>query len=279
MPKDNIRYVNRTRGVLRFPTPRGSRMALAPGEWTTEKYYERFARLITQSNPGGKRPLVMEYPDGTPVGVDELPESQGVVAPRPVVATAPPTPQAPPPTGCATACEAGCQFPTEANPVVEDEINAAMDRDAAPPLPETQPADSEASAPEAATEMPAAAPTPAETMQTVEPQMEPGIAPPMPATAPADAPAETLPPSPTPTPETDAPPPPQVNEGVQGRASVAQVMEHFNLDDQQILETNEDYMKVLIDEKETYVSRLQLGWFTEHLTAMKTHVTKLTNPV
>lgn len=253
-------------------------MALADGEFATDPYYERFARLHSQRNTSGKKPLVMEYEDGTPVGVDLPQESEGIQAPAPEVATAQaktPSQSPPPPSsGCATACEGACQFPTESSPVSTDEINAGMDREPEPPLDE-QP-ETVAPPPQQAATPPETAPTAADTMQTVEHQLEPGMAPPMPAEPSAAVPPPT-PPGPVAAGQT-APPPPQVNEGVgiTSRAEPRQVMEHFGLEDQHVLEVDPNWMKVVLDGEETYVSRLELGWKTTHLPSMKGHVTKLT---
>lgn len=240
---------------------------MADGEFTTDDYFKRFARLHSDKDKE-RKPLVMEYEDGTPVGEEPTPEVDRIQQPplRPVVASPrQPTGVSPPPSGCETSCEASCEFPTQASPVEIDDINAAMDRENEPPLPEQPAAEN--------------SPTAAESMQTTENQLEPGIAPPIPGIAPAPTP-----PAPQPSKETEqstAPPPPQVNEAVSGqqRATPEQVMQYFGLGDQQILEITENWLKVLLDGKETFASRLDLGWTTTHLPSMKGHVTKLTDEI
>jgi len=239
-----IRFVNRTGVVQHFPTPRGARMALAPDEWTSDPYYSRFSRLANEQNPGGRKPLTMEYPDGTPYGVDKLPEGTSIQAP-PVLSRskAKRTPAAPITSGCTTSCEAACQFPAESSSshLTVDDINNSMDKQSAQPLPD-------------------------DSLKSAEEPLEAVIDPSM--VAEASESANTY--------DDELPPPPQVNGSVTtGVISVEELMKHFNLDDQHILEVNEKYLKILLNGRETYVSRLQLGWTTEHLTAMKTHVTRL----
>lgn len=268
MANKTIRFVNRTRSVQRFPTRRGGRTALAPDEFFTDPYYERFSRLHTQPNPNGKRPLVQEYEDGTPVGVDELPEDTGVKAPTPDVATPPkkPTTAPPPPTnkGCGLSCETSCEFPSESEPTVANDINQQMDKDAKQPeepLPDSMPEDP-------------APPTAAESIQSTESDLEPGMAPPMPS--PQSQPTTELPPVTQPS-DGSAAPPPQVNEGVQGRATPQEVMDHFSLEDQDIIAIEDNWVTYRKDGVENYASRLELGWTTHSITAMKAHVTRKTN--
>jgi len=205
----------------------------------------------------------MEYADGTPVGVDDLPEEDGIRKPLTTL-TAPQSrrPQAtPPPAGCDTACEGACQFPIETSPAVADDINAGMDK------PPTDPEPPLSDQPEAS-ETP---PTAADTMLDAQHSLEPGIAPPMPSAASTPSPAPAA---------TTASPPPQVNEEISDstdRATVSQIMEQFDLSDQDVLEMHADYIRIKVGGKREYASRIQLGWTTEHLTAMKSHITKLTS--
>lgn len=243
-----IRFVNRGNTVWRGSTPRGGRIALAPGEFVTNPYFARFARLHSEKNDG-KKPLLQEYDDGTPVGVEQLPENDGLVAPviprrQPIVPAAPPT------TGCQTGCEAGCEFPAETAVSTVADINAKMGK-GSPPLPAT------------------AFLTPAASMLATEHKLEPGIAPPIPSPAVGES---VVPPAPNPV----APVAPQFNEGILSARTELQpeeVMVHFGLSEQSVLEVNSGYMKVLLEGKETYVSRYELGWKTHHLPSMKAHVT------
>ena len=244
-----IRFVNRSTTVWRGSTPRGGRIALAPGEFATDPYFGRFARLHSERNDG-KKPLVQEYEDGTPVGVDLLPENNGIVAPV-IPRRIPAAPVPLPPTGCETGCEAACQFPAETAVSTVSDINASMDRTSGPPpLPDTPFV------------------SPAASMLPVEHKMEPGIAPPMPTFTKAAAPPPSTPAA--------AAPPPQLNEGILNARTEHQaeeVMSHFGLTEQQVLEVNAGYMKVILDGDETYVSRYDMGWKTKHLPSMKAHVT------
>jgi len=189
-------------------------MALSPGEFTTDKYYERFARMSADSNKGGKKPLLMEYMDGTPVGEDVLPDEDSVIQappPNPIVAS--PTSDASPPPldGCETTCEVACQFPAE----------------------------SIVTPPEAASS------------SENEPQ---------------------------------TPPAPKVDSDLLQKpiASLQAIMQMFSLSEQDILEVNPNYIKAVWHSdgqgseqvSEAYFSRLQPGWHTQHIKAMKSHVTR-----
>lgn len=252
--KPQIRYVNRSKEVFRASSPRGGRIALAPNEFTTNPYFERFARLASEPikarGSALARPLVKEWPDGTPYGVDTLPTNEGIRAPTSIVA---PTQRLPhsqvvtPPSGCSTACEAACQFPAEVSVSSAAEINADMDKEFPPPLPDH---------PEFVSPL-----TPAQSMRAVEHKMEPGMAPPIPTMAS----------------EIPIPPPPKVNENLlesHEAATTVAVMKHFNLKDEDILEVANGYMKVLLEGKPYYVSTTELGWKTDHLPAMKAYITK-----
>lgn len=257
--KSDIRFVNRTGGIVRLPTPRGNRIALVPGEWVSEPYYERFARRGNE-RPNDRKMLTQEYQDGTPVGMDTLPPDTGdsiqapeQIRPNPVVPSVSP----PPPGGCATSCEGGCEFPAETSPATSDRINAEMNE---PPQ------------------------TPAETMQAVQHELEPGIAPPMPA-APVATPAVpsvvspgNSPVSPVVSPPPADGPPPLVNDEVRELHNVADVMEKYALTDSDVLEVTDGYVKVTMGGEDTFVSRYDLDWTTTHLSQMRRHITGKTGP-
>lgn len=256
--KPQVRYVNRSREVFRASSPRGGRIALAPGEFTTNPYFERFARLASEPirpirGNALSRPLVKEWPDGTPYGVEMLPTNEGIRAPTSIVA---PTQRLPhsqvvvPPSGCSTTCEAACEFPAEVGGVAAGDINHEMDKDAPPPLPDHP-------------EFPSP-PTAVQAMRAVEHKMERGMAPPIPTLAAAtDIPVP--------------PPPPKVNENLlesHESATTVAVMAKFNLKDEDVLEVANGYMKVMLEGKPMYVSTTELGWKTDHLPAMKAFITK-----
>lgn len=134
----NIRYVNRTKDTVRLPTRRGGRLALAPGEFATDDYYERFSRLANERVVQGMKFLTKEFLDGTPLGVDELPEDDRtrVHAPEIIRTGFTPSPSIHVASaGCETSCEASCQFPVEVASSTIDDINRTMDRQETPEQP------------------------------------------------------------------------------------------------------------------------------------------------
>lgn len=247
-----IRFVNRTSGAVKLPGRRGNRMALAPGEWVTDKYYERFARLASEPRTEAK-PLTKEFSDGTPVGMDGLPPDDGdkITAPEQVRAT-PPVPgnMAPPISGCETSCEGGCEFPAETSVATANRINAEMDN---PPL-EDQPQPQ----------------TPAEQMASMEQQLEPGMAPPIPTQTTVPSPPQSPPPEPVNLPESSQE---LVSDEPQGLASVDDIIQQYELSDDELLETNEHYVKAIVDGEDSYISRFDTNWVTSHLSQMRRHIT------
>lgn len=246
-----IRFVNRTRQVFRCSTPRGGRIALATGEFVTDPYYERFARLHSEKDKDGKRVLVKEYEDGTPVGVDEITEDFTAHLPLPPQVNGSKSAvnnRVELPVGCETTCEVACQFPAEMNPDTVDTINAEMDK--------SQPVE-----------------TPP--LENIDHNLvEPGMAPPINQNLGGDA-------LPQPQPqhgEKGSPAPaPMIDESLlNSRATIEQVMNYYSLTEQDILDINNDFVKVTIDGENVYVSRIELGWRTPHLKAMKAHVTRNT---
>lgn len=269
--KLEIRFVNRSGRVAKFPNPRGGRTALAPGEWVTDEYFRRFSRLASEPNKNNK-PLVQEYPDGTPVGVDDLPEGDDsvIVAPvqEPKVARAPVS--KPSASGCETSCESACQFDAQSNPTTVDDINREMDKNpepaSAPPLTGNLTEDSQSPPPSPVSG----------TMQQSPPQQQT-----LPSTpqAPVQGSMQQPQPAPAPAPSatSSAPPAPTINENIQGtRVSLDQIKAHFQISDEQILEQKPDYFVLDLNGEKTFASRIELGWNTTHEPAMKAHITKNT---
>lgn len=102
------KYVNMSTVTAYLPDPRGGRIALAPGQFVTDPYYERFARLPDEADNSGRSLIKVVVSSGRNHSpFEEIPRPQvtfrGPVMPGKVT---------PPPTKiggkCLTACEASC---------------------------------------------------------------------------------------------------------------------------------------------------------------------------
>lgn len=73
-----FKYVNASDQVVYLPNPRGGRLALAPGQFVVDSYYERYGRL-PHEKPSANKVLLKVAIEGPPTTVDN--DIIGVVKP------------------------------------------------------------------------------------------------------------------------------------------------------------------------------------------------------